>query len=42
MKALVTSSRIEVTDLAKHISLIIDIKISQFNGHELFYVLYVE
>jgi len=42
MKALVTSSRIEVTDLAKHISLIIDIKISEFNGHELFYVLYVD
>jgi len=42
VKALVTSSRIEVTELAKHISLILDVKVSEFNGHELFYVLYVE
>lgn len=42
MKAFITSSMTQVTDLAKHISLIIDIKISEFNGHELFYVLYVD
>lgn len=42
MKALVTSSMIQVTELAKHISLILDVKVSQFNGHDLFYVLYVE
>ena len=42
MKALITSSRLQVTELAKHISLILDVKVSEFNGHELFYVLYVE
>ncbi len=42
MKALITSSMTQVTELAKHISLILDVKVSQFNGHDLFYVLYVE
>lgn len=42
MKALITSSMAQVTELAKHISLILDIQVSQFNGHDLFYVLYVE
>jgi len=42
MKAFITSSMTQVTELAKHISLILDVKVSQFNGHDLFYVLYVE
>lgn len=42
MKALVTSSKEKVTELAKHITIILDVTVSEFNGHELFYVLYVE